>query len=133
MFEVAGPLIVSTYDEAFLVMCFLEALAALAVISIFPKVHALYPLNEVATTPAMGWDNWNSLGCDVSEQLLLSTAEKIVSYGLRDVGYEYVVLDDCWSAGRSQNGTLQANTTKFPNGMADVADHLHGMDLKFGM
>ena len=64
---------------------------------------------------------------------MIGTAEKIVSYGLRDAGYQYVILDDCWSAGRSSNGTLQANTTKFPDGMAHVADQLHGMGLKFGM
>jgi len=52
---------------------------------------------------------------------------------LRDLGYYYVILDDCWSAGRSANGTLQPNTTKFPNGMGYVADQLHGMGLGFGM
>lgn len=78
-------------------------------------------------------DNWNAFGCDVSEKLLLGTAQKIVDYGLRDLGYRYVVLDDCWSAGRTSDGTLQANTTKFPNGMAHVADQLHGMGLLFGM
>ena len=78
-------------------------------------------------------DNWNAFGCDVSEELLLGTARKIVDYGLRDLGYYYVVLDDCWSAGRSENGTLLANTTKFPNGMKHVGDQLHDMGLGFGM
>ncbi|MCJ1350814.1 MAG: hypothetical protein MMC33_000795 [Icmadophila ericetorum] len=81
----------------------------------------------------MGWDNWNAFGCSVSEELLLGTAQKMVDYGLRDLGYQYVILDDCWSAGRSESGTLMANTTKFPNGMAHVAAQLHGMGLKFGM
>lgn len=45
-------------------------------------------------------DNWNAFGCDVSEKLLLGTAEKIVNFGLRDLGYQCVVLDDCWSMGR---------------------------------
>lgn len=78
-------------------------------------------------------DNYNAFGCEVSESLLLGAAKKIVDLGLRDLGYRYVVLDDCWSAGRSSNGTLQVNTTKFPNGMAHVADELHGMGLLFGM
>jgi len=58
-----------------------------------------------------------------------------VEYGLRDLGYQYVILDDCWSAGRnaSTNNSLIADTTKFPNGMAAVADALHAIDLKFGM
>lgn len=83
----------------------------------------------------MGWDNWNALGCDVSEDLLLGTAELIVSYGLRDLGYHYVVLDDCWSVGRnaSNNNTLLPDLTKFPRGMAHVADAIHDLDLGFGM
>ncbi|KAI4130612.1 MAG: hypothetical protein LQ347_003309 [Umbilicaria vellea] len=57
----------------------------------------------------------------------------MVDYGLRDLGYHYVILDDCWSSGRTPNGTLQANATKFPNGMAAVADQIHNMGLGYGM
>jgi alpha-galactosidase len=108
-------------------------LAVASAALLFLQAHALYPLNNVAKTPQMGWNNWNSFGCDVSEELLLSATEKLVQFGLRDTGYEYVVLDDCWSAGRSDNGTLMANTTRFPNGMADVANKLHAEGFKFGM
>ena len=97
------------------------------------QAHALYPVNELAKTPQMGWNNWNSFGCDVNEELLISAKEKLVQFGLRDAGYLYIVLDDCWSAGRSPNGSLQANTTRFPNGMADVADRIHNAGFKFGM
>lgn len=71
----------------------------------------------------------------MSEDLLLGTAQKIVEYGLRDVGYYYVVLDDCWSVGRdpSNNNSLVANSTRFPNGMADVATSIHELGLGFGM
>jgi alpha-galactosidase len=77
--------------------------------------------------------SWNTFFCNESEELLLETAKKIVSYGLRDAGYEYIVLDDCCSAGRNSSGYLKHNSTKFPNGMAHVADQLHKMGLKFGM
>lgn len=91
--------------------------------------------NGLATTPQMGWDNWNSFGCDVDAELLENAARTIVDLGLRDVGYEYVILDDCWSAGRDTagNGSLIVNTEKFPNGMAAVADDIHSLGLKFGM
>ncbi|KAL9121057.1 MAG: hypothetical protein Q9187_002385 [Circinaria calcarea] len=89
--------------------------------------------NGLAVTPAMGWNNWNAFACDVSEDLLLGTAEKIVDYGLHDLGYNYVILDDCWSVGRTSNGTLQPNMTRFPNGIGHVANQLHSMGLKFGM
>ncbi|TEY38137.1 hypothetical protein BOTCAL_0495g00020 [Botryotinia calthae] len=91
--------------------------------------------NGLARTPQMGWDNWNALGCDVSEELLLQTADLIVDYGLKDLGYQYVILDDCWSNGRnaSDNNTLVADADKFPQGMKAVADAIHDLGLKFGM
>jgi len=81
----------------------------------------------------MGWDNWNAFGCDVSEALLLQTAHRMVALGLRDSGYHYIVLDDCWSNGRYENGSLRPDFTKFPHGMAHIADELHRMGFGFGM
>ncbi len=71
----------------------------------------------------------------MSETLLLQTAELIVDYGLKDLGYHYVNLDDCWSTGRneSNNNSLIADPKKFPRGMAAVGDDLHSMGLGFGM
>ena len=69
-------------------------------------------------------DNWNSFGCDVSEDLLLGTAKKIVTLGLKDAGYDYIILDDCWSTGRYENGSLRPDFTKFPNGMKHVGDQV---------
>jgi len=89
------------------------------------------PISPRAHLPCQ--DDWNAFGCDVSENLLLSTAQKIVDYGLRDLGYHYIILDDCWSAGRDANGSLVANSTKFPSGMKAVGDALHAMGLGFGM
>lgn len=89
--------------------------------------------NGLARTPPMGWNNWNSLGCDVSQSLLLDTATNLVELGLRDVGYEYVVLDDCWSDGRDQQGKLKVDLHRFPAGMNFVSDSVHKHGLKFGM
>ncbi|KAA8900681.1 hypothetical protein TRICI_006182 [Trichomonascus ciferrii] len=89
--------------------------------------------NGVGERPAMGWNDWNSFGCEVSEDLVLGSAKKIVDLGLKELGYEYVVLDDCWSKGRGSDGTLQPDLDKFPNGMKHVADKIHDMGLKYGM
>jgi alpha-galactosidase len=78
-------------------------------------------------------NNWNALGCDVSESLLLDTAKQLVDTGLRDVGYEYVVLDDCWSNGRDKDDYLLPNLSRFPKGMKDVGDHIHDLGMLFGM
>jgi alpha-galactosidase len=64
---------------------------------------------------------------------LLDTAKAMADYGLRDLGYNYVILDDCWSQGRNASGYLEANPKKFPNGMAHVADQIHALGMKFGM
>ena len=89
--------------------------------------------NGLARTPQMGWNNWNSLGCDVSQSLLLDTSKVLLSSGLKDVGYQYVVLDDCWSDGRGEHGYLRIDESKFPSGMKFVASELHKMGFLFGM
>lgn len=84
--------------------------------------------------PPLGWNSWNTYGKDVSEKLLMETADAMVETGLKDAGYNYVVLDDCWSLReRDENGRLVADPEKFPHGMKYVADYIHSKGLKFGM
>jgi hypothetical protein len=80
--------------------------------------------NGLARTLQMGWNNWNSLGCDVSQSLLLDTSRKPIDSGLRDLGYNYVVLDDCWSDGRDANRKLETES-----GQREVSKW-HEMDCK---
>ncbi|KAF7846415.1 hypothetical protein BT93_L4410 [Corymbia citriodora subsp. variegata] len=89
--------------------------------------------NGLARTPQMGWNNWNSLGCDVSQDLLLDTSKVLLESGLRDVGYNYVVLDDCWQGERGADGYINYNKEKFPKGMKYISDELHDMGFKYGM
>ncbi|KAM3424211.1 Alpha-galactosidase [Cercospora zeina] len=89
--------------------------------------------NGLARTPQMGWNNWNTFACEVSESLLLDTSSLLIEYGLRDLGYNYVVLDDCWSKGRGDDGYQIVDDDKFPRGMKSVSDKLHKQGLLFGM
>jgi alpha-galactosidase len=73
------------------------------------------------------------MGCDVSETLLLNTAHKLVGLGLRDLGYQYVVLDDCWSEKRGDDRYLVEDFEKFPKGMKQLANEIHDMGLLYGM
>jgi alpha-galactosidase len=73
---------------------------------IIPGASSYNGLNLV---PQMGWNNWNAFHCDVNESLLLSTAQQMVDLGLRDLGYNYIVMDDCWSIGRNSSGYLVEN------------------------
>lgn len=88
----------------------------------------------LAKTPPMGWNSWNTFGADISEKLILETADAMVEKGYRDAGYEYLVIDDCWSLKeRDAEGRLVPDPEKFPHGMKYVADYVHSKGLKFGM
>ena len=80
-----------------------------------PVIPGASSYNGLGLTPQMGWDNWNAYGCNINESIVLNTAKAMVNYGLRDLGYKYVVLDDCWSSGRNSSGHLVADSNKFPN------------------
>ncbi|GES61195.1 glycoside hydrolase family 27 protein [Aspergillus terreus] len=100
----------------------------------FSLVHLVTALNNgLAVTPQMGWDNWNAFGCSLSQSLILSTASFIKKTGLRDAGYHYIILDDCWSSGRASNGALIPDSTKFPNGMSYLGNQLHADGFGFGI
>ena len=84
--------------------------------------------------PPMGWNSWNTFGQNIDEKLLLEVADTIVEKGLNKFGYEYVVIDDCWSLRtRGEDGKLRHDPAKFPHGMKYVADYIHAKGLKFGM
>ena len=88
----------------------------------------------IKKTPPMGWNSWNTFAANINEQLIFETADRMVDSGLRDLGYEYLVIDDCWSLReRDENGRLVPDPEKFPHGMKAVADYVHSKGLKFGM
>ncbi len=88
----------------------------------------------IVKTPPMGWNTWNTFGGNINEQLIKETADVLVSSGLKDLGYNYLVIDDCWALKeRDENGRLQADPEKFPSGMKALADYVHSKGLKFGM
>src|SRR5690242_15224712 len=72
----------------------------------------------LAATPPMGWNSWNKFGCNVSEQMIREMADAMVTSGMKDAGYQYIVIDDCWQVERDQNGNIVADRQRFPSGMA---------------
>jgi alpha-galactosidase len=90
--------------------------------------------NGLARTPPMGWNSWNTFGCDIDESLIRGMADALVSSGMAAAGYTYVVIDDCWfDPERDSAGNLRADPTRFPSGMKALGDYLHGKGLKFGI
>ena len=87
----------------------------------------------LAKTPPMGWNSWNRYGCNVSEGLVKAMADGLISSGMKDAGYQYLIIDDCWQVGRDKQGNLVADPQKFPSGIKSLADHLHSRGLKLGI
>lgn len=87
----------------------------------------------LAEKAPMGWNSWNTFGKDINEQLIMEMADVIVEKGYQDAGYEYVIIDDCWSLKERVDGKLVADPELFPHGMKYLSDYVHAKGLKFGM
>ena len=89
--------------------------------------------NGLAKTPPMGWNSWNKFACNVSEKLIKDMADAMVTSGMRDAGYIYLVIDDCWQIDRDAQGNILPDPQRFPSGMKALADYVHSKGLKFGL
>ena len=89
--------------------------------------------NLLASTPPMGWNSWNKFGCNVSEDLIRQMADAMVKSGMKDAGYQYVVIDDCWQVERDASGNIVPDAKHFPSGIKALADYVHSAGLKFGI
>jgi len=81
----------------------------------------------------MGWNSWNKFQCDVDEQIIRAMADAMATNGMKDAGYQYINIDDCWQGQRDVQGFIQPDPKKFPSGMKALADYVHGKGLKFGL
>src|SRR5271170_8170540 len=81
-------------------------------LAITPVVgHALD--NGLAKTPPMGWNSWNKFGCKgLNEKVVRETADTMVSSGMKDAGYQFVILDDCWQTGRDASRSEERRVGK---------------------
>nr|XP_026491926.1 alpha-N-acetylgalactosaminidase-like [Vanessa tameamea] len=100
--------------------------------------------NGLARKPPMGWMSWGYYMCGVNckndkqkcldEKLILSVADRFYEDGYQEAGYEYIIIDDCWSQKeRDRLGRLVPDKERFPHGMKYIADYIHKRGLKFGM
>jgi alpha-galactosidase len=89
--------------------------------------------DKLALTPPIGWNSWNHYGCDINEKIIRETADAMVSSGMKDAGYQYVVIDDCWHGGRDSLGFIYPDPIRFPSGIKALSDYVHSKGLKFGI
>lgn len=85
----------------------------------------------LARTPPMGWNSWNVWGPAVDAEKVLQAAEWLDRSGLAAHGFQYIVIDDAWSAPRGPDGQIVPNE-KFPD-MRALAEAVHARGLKLGI
>eukprot|EP01117_Protostelium_nocturnum_P006348 TRINITY_DN2295_c0_g1_i1.p1 TRINITY_DN2295_c0_g1~~TRINITY_DN2295_c0_g1_i1.p1 ORF type:complete len:381 (+),score=95.78 TRINITY_DN2295_c0_g1_i1:101-1243(+) len=89
--------------------------------------------NGLGITPQMGWNSWNNFGCSVNETVIRNTVDLFLKYGLNELGYKYINIDDCWAVSRDRNGTINPDPKAFPSGMKTLGNYIHDNGMKFGI
>ena len=105
----------------------------IALAALFSHAASAVKSPGLADTPPMGWNSWNHFDCEINEQLIRDTADAMVESGMKDAGYEYINIDDCWHDERNAQGVIQPSKAHFPSGMKVLADYVHKKGLKLGI
>jgi alpha-galactosidase len=87
----------------------------------------------LALTPPMGWNSWNKFACNIDEGMIRQQADAMVSSGMKEAGYTYLNIDDCWHGDRDSLGFIHPDPKRFPSGMKALADYVHSKGLKLGI
>nr|CAH8863340.1 unnamed protein product [Trichobilharzia regenti] len=101
--------------------------------------------NGMARTPPMGWMSWQRFRCQIdcqeypndciSEKLIQRTADKLASDGWSQLGYRYLIIDDCWQSKERdpKSNQIVADQKRFPNGIKSLSEYIHSKNLLFGI
>jgi alpha-galactosidase len=108
--------------NCFLVTCFLITINSYA-----------QKFKELGLTPPMGWNSWNKFQCNVDENMIRQQADAMISSGMKDAGYTYINIDDCWHGDRDSLGFIHPDAKRFPSGMKALAEYVHSKGLKIGI
>ncbi|MGH9511172.1 MAG: alpha-galactosidase [Terriglobales bacterium] len=114
----------------------MKKLTVILIVILGTLVSAPMPVAQdgmLAATPPMGWNSWNKFGCHVNESLVHQIADAMVSSGMKDAGFQYIVIDDCWQRSRDKDGNIVVDAQNFPSGIKALSDYVHSKGLKFGI
>jgi hypothetical protein len=90
----------------------------------------------------MGWNSWNSFANVVNSQIVQQQAKALASNGMKEAGYEYVVIDEGWWLGeRDAAGNIEVDPKRWPairpgqkdGDMANITGYIHSLGLKAGI
>ncbi|OYW83135.1 MAG: alpha-galactosidase [Asticcacaulis sp. 32-58-5] len=114
-------------------VAFLGALSCASTAQAHETLKLEAPKPDLAATPPMGWNSWNKYKCDINEAMVRRQADAMAASGMKEAGYQYIVIDDCWQKSRDADGNIQADPERFPSGIKALADYVHSKGLKFGL
>lgn len=107
---------------------------AFLILTVFSmNVVAQESWDELAKTPPMGWNSWNTFRLDINEDVVKGIADVFVENGFKEAGYEFIVIDDGWQSSRDDEGNILVDPKKFPSGIKSLADYIHSKGLKIGI
>ena len=110
-----------------------KSLSTLLFLLLLPFMGSAQSWEKLSQTPQMGWSSWNKFQGNIDEDIIKSIADAMVSCGLKDAGYTYINIDDCWHGKRDAGGFIQADPKHFPHGIKALADYVHSRGLKLGI
>ncbi|PKY08682.1 putative alpha-galactosidase B [Aspergillus campestris IBT 28561] len=97
---------------------------------------ALEMADGIGKLPALGWSTWNAFACEIDADKIMTAANQFVELGLKDLGYEYINIDDCYSEKNSRDSEtnrIKPDLNKFPDGISGLAEQIHALGLKVGI
>ncbi len=86
----------------------------------------------MARTPPMGWYSWNVFRLNINDRLIRAQAAALMESGMRDAGYQYIVIDGGWEGYHDTNGVFHSDPQRFPD-MKGLCDYIHSLGLKVGI
>ncbi len=98
-----------------------------------PVLQKAQTKSDLAPSPPMGFMTWNYFGVNINEQDIKTLADAMVETGLRDLGFNYIFIDDGWQGGRDNKNNIIADSKKFPSGMKSLVDYVHSKGMKIGI
>ena len=114
------------------IACFALVAGLMLINAASARCQTTHPEPGLAPTPPMGWANWNHFFCDYDDQTVREQADALVATGMRDLGYKYVLIQECIAPRRDASGELVVDPVRFPHGMKDLVNYIHSLGLKAG-
>ena len=108
-------------------------LLTILLLLLLPVIGRAQTRESLSLTPQMGWSSWNKFQGNINKDIIKSIADAMVASGLKDAGYTYINIDDCWHGKRDADGFIQADPKHFPHGIKALADYVHSRGLKLGI